>query len=377
MHCGFTVMNWRASYEFLPLFWINSFLLGIVSGFIRLETEDNFYFITKFTASVVSGLLFDYLPTKGFLVSMYLLGSFAGILHYLPVVWVVSAHEVIILTYSCEVLVDNCKFTGLAEIITLQLVSNSLGSILFTLISPFISLYSFVLATTFVLFIVNFAVFQETLKISRPLFNPDSAKTVLPRFFGVFICMLILFSSGSQSFSLPALVQSSFLTLDFVNCIKIFITPLTFLGVYKLLQFQKISFVLIFFLVAAGCAWACVLWEYTELLAVIGVLVTSAYCKCAGLVLLSRVLGPYYNGKFFGVGLATQYIFRCIFLTDWWIEFIIGAAACVLTIACLAPGLKYCEYHRDYVIGRLSSGSPAKKKQNFKITLKRASLLEN
>lgn len=370
-------MNWRASYEFLPLFWINSFLLGVVSGFVHVENEDNFYFISKLAASLISGLLYDYLPTKVLLVSLCLLGSLAGILHYLPVVWVLGAHEVLILTYTCEVLVDNCKFTGLAEIITLQLVSNAVGSVLYSLISPLISLYAFIPATLFVLFIVNFAVFQETLKIHRPLFNPDSAKTVMPRFFGVFICFLVLFTAGSQTLSLPTLVHSSFLTAEFINISKMFITPATFLCVLKLLRFQKISFVLIFFLLAGGCTWACFLWEFTEILGVFGVVITSAYCKCAGLVLLSRVLGPYYNGKFFGVGLAAQYTIRCIFFSDWWVEFFSGAFACALTIACLAPGLKYCEYHRDYVIGRLSSVSPEKKKHNFKITLKRASVLEN
>lgn len=368
-------MNWRASYDFIPLFWINTLLLGIVSSFVQTGNEDSLYFFTKLTACVVSGVLFDYLPTKAYLISLYLLGFFGGFLHYLPVVWITTAQEVLILAYVCEVLVDNCKFTGLAEIMGLQIVSKALGSILHLLLSEFISLYIFAPATALVLFIVNLAVFQETPKTSRPLFNPDNEKTVFPRFFGVIICLLVLFTSGSHLILFPTLVQSSFMTPVVINMCKIFIVPLTFFCVLWFLRFKKISLVLIFFLSAGIGSWPCFLSEYTEALGVLGTIATSVYCKCAGLVLLSRVLGPYYNGKYFGVGLGAQYVFGSFFLDDWWAVFIIGISASVVSVGCLAPGLKYCEYHRDYVIGRLNSDTPSNKKVNFKIKLKRASVI--
>ena len=376
MHCGFTVINWRASHEFIPLFLINTLLLGIVSSFVQTGNEDSLYYSTKLSACIISGVLFDYLPTKAYLLSLYLLGFLGGFFHYLPIVWITTAQEVLTLAYVSEVLSDNCKFIGLAEIVGLQVVSKALGSILHWLASEYFSLSIFAPATAIVLFIVNLAVFRETPKTSRPLFSPDNEETVFPRVFGVVICLLVLYTSGSHFILFPTLVQSSFMTPVLIYTFKVFIVPLIFFCVLSVLRYKKISQVLIFFLLAGVGAWLFFLWKHTELLGVFGVIATSVYCKCAGLVLLSRVLGPYYNGKLFGVGLGSQYIFGTFFLSEWWTVFLIGISASIISVVCLAPGLKYCEYHRDYVIGRVSPDMPKNKKMNFKIKLKRASVLD-
>jgi hypothetical protein len=370
MHCGFNLTNWRAPYDFIPLFMISTILITLSSSLLEPKSDDFKYFLCKCLATISGGLIFDYIPSKTFLVLIYISGLSTGFMLYSQAI-VSGMFEVFTFTYICEVVIDNCKFLALSEIIALKLVSNSIGG-LFHSIPSFSCFFP---ATCLVLLIINLSIFREVIKTHRPLFAGMNELSVIPRPFGVFICFLVLFTEGAQNSLLKSILSQN--TKNLFTFSTIFLVPVSFFLIFRFLSFQKVSFVLLIFLVTEVVIWNGFLWEYSEYLTVIVTVVTSAYSRCAGLVLLSRVLGPYYNGKFFGFGLAFQHIFNIFLVEDWMTGYFLGLALGLASVACLAPGMKYCEYHRDYVIGHTHAEGTSGKASKYKLKLQRASILEN
>lgn len=370
MHCGFNISNWRTPYDFIPIFMISVTLFNFIDSALEPRL-DYYYFAVKAVACVVVGFIFDYTSSKVFLISSYLIGLVTGLFGYFPGL-VSSSLQVFTITYICELVIDNCKFLALSEIIALEIVSRSLGSIL----SPHSdsNLQCFFPATCLVLMTINLALFKEVSKTHRPLFASAGDLTVIPRPFGVFICFLITLTGDSHLILVKPLLKPSISWI--LDPICLVLVPLWYYLVLKFFRFRKISHVLLCVLISEILLWHGVLWEPTVIVSAIGAILLSAYCRCAGFVILSRVLGPYYNGKFFGFCLSFQYIFKIFVIEDWVMIYLIGLGLSLVSIVCLAPGMKYCEYHKDYVIGHTNFDGNSGKASKYKLKLQRASILE-
>ena len=206
------IPDWRQRYGFLGIFYCNSFIISLIIGFesYRYNTITTYYLVKLITSTIV-GIGFDYFSTKLCLLIILVIGLCTGLLDFIAIAIVPASVEVIFLSYICDIVSDNCKAKALSEMVMIQLIASSLGSLLSLYIPMAILSQLFVPCACFILLIINVACFDEIPKALRPNISPNNEKTTHPNYIGVFICLLLLITSDVQY----ALLLNDF-TKDFI-----------------------------------------------------------------------------------------------------------------------------------------------------------------
>lgn len=360
--------DWHSNYSFLPIIYCNVFVLSLSVNLNLSSYEDQGFYMIKMIASIFTGILCDYFSTKWCLVGVLVVGIIGGMWSTWVLGAIYASNQVIVLVYVAEVISDNCKLIALGEVVALQFIGGSIGSILNTFIGDFKLFRLFVLGNSFVMAIFVIALFEEISLDKRPNISQVNAAGY-PNIIGVLICLVLL--GGIEILS--GLVQVNLLH-DYYNgmsfvpyIISLLLVPLSLYYVIALSQERDLNKVINLLLLLGLLGWVCQISNMLFYLVFITTLVSASAIKCSSLLLLSRVLGPFYYGKFFGLGLAIQNLVLLI-PDSFWANFIIGMSIYIINIVSINLSHKHCETHKDYVISY--NTNPQKK---FFIKLEKAS----
>lgn len=368
--------NWRYSYDFLPIFYINTLLVSVISNFLCFSNHSWVFFLSKLVASLVSGITFDYLPTKFNIVGYLILGAGLGIWEFWALAIVSPAIELITLSYVAEMVTDNCKYRALSDILAIQLIGGSIGKILNIYIQPGFLAQIFFPSACFILAIVNIATFQEARKSLRPNYISHHETTVYPKSMALTVSFLVIFTTGTvlflardffanTYFGSPSLITEVFSII----CVPIGLYYISFYHHRRDLRIITLASGTI-----GTILFLLFILNYIFYGGLAGVYLSFPIARAAGFAIFARILGPFYYGKFFALAMAGENLMPLLNLTDWWTIYILCIIFCFLSFGGLSLFYSQCDCHRDYVIGHtISLGG--NKRAGFKIKLKRASVL--
>jgi hypothetical protein len=366
----------RKQYSFIWIFYILAAFIPLIGSFAGTRTG-LICDISTFLAYLAVGILYDSVSARASFITIYIFSALVAIFDVDIASSVLQAQEVIIFSYTCEIVTDNTKVAFALEIIILKVIFSTAGEIARSFYYETL-VAKIILIICCIIVLASMILFDEVPKCLRPNFIEKSIDTAPPKLIGLCICGGIFLAVALQE----AIFFSYFAKLYYIE--KSFITSLCYIGVVPLgilILYNRttnidLKYVMIGLLSLGLIAWACLVAE-DLFYGIMGVLeIEIQYIKCAALITISRVLGPYYGGKYVASGLGVRFLLALLPFSDWYFCYYAGIASTSVTVIAIAAGMKYCEYHRDYVIGHTYFELGSKKKSNFKIKLKRASVLQ-
>lgn len=376
MESGLHVKHWREPYDYLSIFYCNTFAVSLAFGCFAVNFDEVKYYVGHSVASIVIGFAADYFSTKLCLCALFFVSAGTAMWDFFGILTLFVGQEILNTVYICDTVPDKLKVKVLTEITGLQIFGFTFGSMSGLYLTNRLLISAFITGISAVLFCITVTCFEETIKDQRPNVSFSTEGYIYPNAKGVAIIGLLLATANicilliTEYFAEEYYYEYRFIAY----CEILIVLPIALCVLCKVSENYNIITLAFSTSLCGMLTWILLFSKYFYFVSVLGVFLAIPALKICAYLLFSRTLGPSSPGKFIGFSLSLSSLFP-IFLKSWIFAYTIPLI--LLTIAFISIHLfsSSCESHKDYIVSSYHN-STRRQSRKFKIKLKRASVLQ-